>query len=92
VPALPPAPPCRLSHLDVATVDPHRGVFFNGATGSLVGWVSFTNEGAPCSLLGRPRVVLFGGTVRLAVSEAPRCDWPQQPPTVDVGTFRPPGT
>lgn len=150
--ALPPAPPCRLAQLHVATVDPHLGVFFNGATGSLVGWVSFTNEGAPCSLLGRPRVRLVGGpaakvkqrqtaftgdtagpvrrlphgrtagveiwwsnwcaagnpgtgkssppptgvevtlpsggTVRLAVREAARCDAPQQPSTVAVGAFR----
>jgi hypothetical protein len=57
----PVAPPCRLSQLHVGTVDPHLGVFFNGATGSLVGWVSFANEGAPCSLLGRPRVRLVGG-------------------------------
>jgi hypothetical protein len=57
----PVAPPCRISQLHVGTVDPHRGVFFNGATGSLVDWVSFTNEGASCSLLGRPRVRLVGG-------------------------------
>jgi len=37
------------------------GVFFNGASGSLVGAVTFRNVGAPCSLLGRPRVRLFGG-------------------------------
>ena len=59
--ALPAVPPCRLAQLHVSTVDPHLGVFFNGATGSLVGWVSFTNEGAACSLLGRPRVRLVGG-------------------------------
>jgi hypothetical protein len=62
--ALPPAAPCRISQLHVSTVDPHLGVFFNGATGSLVGWVSFTNEGAPCSLLGRPRVRLVGRPAR----------------------------
>jgi Protein of unknown function (DUF4232) len=147
----PVAPPCRLSQLQVGTVDPHLGVFFNGATGSLVGWVSFANEGAACSLLGRPRVRLVGGpspavkqrettftggkhapvrvlrhghaagveiwwsnwcaphnrgdgklsspptglvltlpsggTVRLTVREAPRCDQPQQPSLVSVGTF-----
>ena len=116
--------------------------------------MSFTNEGAPCSLLGRPRVRLVGGpsaavkqrettftgdkhapvrvlphghtagveiwwsnwcaphnrgggsqsppptgldlrlpsggTVLLTVREAPRCDAPQQPSIVSVGTFRPP--
>jgi hypothetical protein len=150
----PVAPPCRLSQLHVGTVDPHLGVFFNGATGSLVGWAGFTNEGAPCSLLGRPRVRLVGGpaaavkqrettftgdphatvrmlphghaagveiwwsnwcaagnrgggnlsppptglvltlpsggSVRLAVRHAPRCDAPQEPSTLSVGTFRTP--
>jgi hypothetical protein len=160
--ALPPAPPCRISQLHVSTLAPRLGVFFNGATGSLVGWVSFTNEGAACSLLGRPRVRLVGGpaarvkqreeplrgenpapgsprpaysarsvphgrtvgveiwwsnwcapgnpgtgkqsppptgiavtlpsggTVRLAVHDRPRCDAPQQPSTVSVGTFQVP--
>jgi hypothetical protein len=59
--ALPPAPPCLLSQLRVATVDPGLGVFFHGATDSLVGWLSFPNLGAPCSLLGRPRVRFVGG-------------------------------
>ena len=149
--AVPPTPPCRLSQLHDSTVAAGPGVFFNGATGSLVGWVGFTNERAACSLLGRPRVRLFGGpaarvtqrettftgdkhapvrvlrhghtagieiwwsnwcapgnpgtgkesppptgiavtlpsggTVRLAVHDRPRCDAPQQPSLVSVGTF-----
>ncbi|HEY5057603.1 MAG TPA: DUF4232 domain-containing protein [Gaiellaceae bacterium] len=159
---LPPvAPACRLSQLRVGGDLPGLGVFFNGATGSLVGLVTFRNEGATCSLLGRPRVRLVGGiassirereavltgeqaapggpapafsvralphgrtasveiwwsnwcgpgnagagrssppptgvevtlpsggSVRQKVTEAPRCDAPQSPSTVYVGSFQP---
>src|SRR6266576_2166084 len=68
VPASPPSPvvpavaqPCRLAQLHVAGADPRAGVFFNGATGSLVGWVTYRNDGRACSLLGRPRVRMVGG-------------------------------
>ena len=68
VPASPPAPvappvarPCRLAQLHVGGADPLKGVFFNGATGSLVGRVTFRNMGRVCSLLGRPRVRFVGG-------------------------------
>jgi hypothetical protein len=68
VPASPPPPvvppvarPCRLAQLRVSGADQREGVFFNGATGSLVGWVSYRNEGRACSMLGRPRVRLVGG-------------------------------
>jgi hypothetical protein len=60
-PRVPPlAPACRLSQLRVSRADPRLGVFFNGATGSLVGVVTFRNVGTPCSLLGRPRIRLVG--------------------------------
>ena len=59
VPASPPTPvvpavarPCRLAQLHVAGADRVEGVFFNGATGSLVGQVTFRNVGHACSLLG----------------------------------------
>ncbi|MGZ4397334.1 MAG: DUF4232 domain-containing protein [Gaiellaceae bacterium] len=55
------APACRLEQLQVSGADRRRGVFFNGATGSLVGAVRFRNRGAPCSLVGRPRVHFLGG-------------------------------
>jgi hypothetical protein len=159
VPASPPRPtlppvarPCRLSQLHVAGADPKAGVFDNGAGGSVVGWVSFRNDGGACSLLGRPRVLLVGGassgvrqvqkrlrgetnaadvlpppfsvralphartarvqiwwsnwcasrpptaieltmpsggSVRLKVASAPRCDVPDSPSTATVGTFAP---
>ena len=54
------ASPCRLGQLHVGGADPKSGVFDNGATGSLVGWVSFRNDGRACSLLGVPRVRLVG--------------------------------
>jgi hypothetical protein len=159
VPASPPPPvvppvarPCRLAQLRVSGADQREGVFFNGATGSLVGWVSYRNEGRACSMLGRPRVRLVGGpfatvrqrqkplqlvafspdvlpppfstralphartaivqiwwsnwcasqppsaveltlpsggSVRLKVAQAPRCDAPGSPSMVSVGTFTP---
>jgi hypothetical protein len=55
------APACQLAHLRVSSADPRVGVFFNGATGSLVGAITFRNVGASCSPLGRPRVRLVGG-------------------------------
>ena len=152
-PVVPPvARPCRLAQLHVAGADRREGVFFNGATGSLVGSVSYRNDGRACSLLGRPRVRLVGGpsatvrqlqkplqlaafaadvlpppfstralphgrtatvqiwwsnwcasrppraveltlqsggSVRLKVAQAPRCDAPASPSTVSVGTFTP---
>jgi hypothetical protein len=148
----PVARPCRLAQLHVGGADQREGVFFNGATGSLVGWVSYRNDGRACSLLGWPRVRLVGGpsatvpqlqkplqlvasspdvlppkfstralpyartaivqiwwsnwcaprppsaveltlpsggSVRLKVAHAPRCDAPSSPSTVSVGTFTP---
>lgn len=157
IPASPPPPvvppvarPCRLAQLHVAGADRREGVFFNGATGSLVGTVSFRNDGRTCSLLGKPGVRLVGGpsatvpqlqkplqlttfapdvlpppfstralpqgrtatvqiwwsnwcasqvpkavevtlpsggSVRLKVAHAPRCDAPGSPSTVSVGAF-----
>jgi hypothetical protein len=55
------APPCRLAQLQVSGGDPRLGVFFNSATGSLVGGITVRNHGAPCSLTGRPHVRLVGG-------------------------------
>jgi len=156
VPASPPtpvlapvAPPCRLSQLHVDGADRKAGVFANGATGSLVGWVTFRNDGRTCSLMGRPRVRFLGaaerqvqrplpeetpapdvlpppfsvralphartanveiwwsnwcgtrpptaievtmpsgGSVRLKVATAPRCDVPGSPSTATVGRFAP---
>jgi hypothetical protein len=159
VPASPPPPVvppvarrCRLAQLHVGGADRRAGVFFNGATGSLVGWVTYHNDGRTCSLLGRPGVRLVGGpsatvhqlqkplqlvafspdvlpppfstralphartaiveiwwsnwcasraptaveltlpsggSVRLKVAHAPRCDAPGSPSTVSVGTFTP---
>ena len=59
--APPVAPVCRLAQLHVGGDLPGLGVFFNGATGSLVGLVTFRNDGAPCSLIGRPKVHFVGG-------------------------------
>lgn len=157
IPASPPPPvvppvarPCRLAQLHVAGADRREGVFFNGATGSLVGSVTFRNDGRACSLLGKPGVRLVGGpsaaepqlqkplqltafapdvlpppfstralphgrtaivqiwwsnwcgsqapkavevtlpsggSVRLNVRYAPRCDAPRSPSTVSVGEF-----
>jgi hypothetical protein len=159
IPASPPPPvvppvarPCGLAQLHVAGADPREGVFFNGATGSLVGSVTFRNDGLACSLLGKPGVRLVGGpsatvpqlqkplqltafapdvlrppfstralphgrtatvqiwwsnwcasqvpkavevtlpsggSVRLKVAQAPRCDAPRSPSTVSVGAFTP---
>src|SRR5207247_6073377 len=48
------APPCSAREL-------HAHLFLQGATGSLVGGVDFTNAGSsPCSLLGWPQVTFTG--------------------------------
>jgi hypothetical protein len=50
-----------ISDLRVGGSSSTAGVFFNGATGSLVGRVTFRNLGATCALSGRPRVRFAGG-------------------------------
>jgi hypothetical protein len=51
--------PCQASALRIQRPPAPYG-FLQGATGSLLGFVTFRNVGPPCSLLGRPRVRLVG--------------------------------
>jgi hypothetical protein len=60
VPQPPPiARPCQASALRILRPPPPHSIL-QGATGSLLGFVTFRNFGPTCSLLGRPRVRLVG--------------------------------
>jgi hypothetical protein len=53
-------PPCGISQFHVGDAASVKSVFYNGATGSLSGTVTFRNLGATCGLRD-PRVRFTGG-------------------------------
>jgi hypothetical protein len=55
-------PPCLISHLRLTAQNPRLGVFYDGETGSLAGWITFRNTGATCALTGRPRLQILRGS------------------------------
>jgi hypothetical protein len=87
-------PPCSISQLRVTAQNPRLGVFYDGETGALAGWIVFRNTGATCALLGRPRLQLLRGTapvrerVRLLPGEGPSSTSPR--PTYSTAAL-PPG-